>query len=251
MNGTRSSSICCMVCAVLLLGSEARSTPYFSLDSFSDWNSAVGGGTISPVTTPYPALEELYGTDFAFTTPELYVMTSAESEQLDDGLVMYWGDPQAPPEIPQVASWQYTFPLDPDLTGTTLHLTVMPPPGILSVSLTLNDAAGGWASWAWSLPLLVPNAPFPIIIDPTIMGPQAGSTVFKLSVTGFDPKTAISIQADELAVGPGQWVQFPQVPVVGGVQPWNYWSAMAITPEPATLALLALGGLALIRRRRR
>ena len=51
----------------------------------------------------------------------------------------------------------------------------------------------------------------------------------------------------------GNWVRFAN-PVPGTVppqfQPWNYWLAVQVVPEPASLALMLLGGLALLRRRR-
>jgi hypothetical protein len=152
-----------------------------------------------------------------------------------------------------VAAWEYTYPIDPDLTGKTLHLNVTPPTGILAVSLTLNDLAGGWRSWTWNVaPVLVPNFPNPITIDPTLAGPQAGSATFLQSAGPlFDVTQVVSIQVDELAVSSAMWnTTFPTVPVIGGTQPWNYWSTLQVVPEPTTLSLLAVGLLSLVRRRR-
>ena len=148
---------------------------------------------------------------------------------------MHWGIGIS---LPQVAAWQYIFPEDPSLIGTILKLTVVPPPGILSVSLTINDALGGWISWAWNVPGswnpnpapgLTPGFPNPITIDPTVPAPQAGSNSFAMSIMSFNPAIATTIQAGELAVGPGGWVTFPPVPVVGGSTPWNYWSGLTVS----------------------
>jgi hypothetical protein len=244
------------VTAILLLPGQALASPLFSLDSADDWDTALGDGRIEPVLGLYPALTEHYGTegvDFTYVTPELFVATAAESGQSDDGLVMHWGNDEV--DLQQVAAWEYVYDLDPDLTGTLVNLTVMAPAGILSVSLTLNDSvgAGGWASWVWSLPPIVAGVPYSITIDPSIMLNQSGSTGFAQSVVPYDLTKTISIQADELSIAPGAagaaWTVFPPVPVVGGTTPWNYWSAMSVTPEPATILLLGFGGLLLRRRK--
>ena len=250
---------------LLVFPHYAAGTPYFSLDTLDDWDTALNDGRISPVPDSYPAATEHYGTegvDFLYTTPELYVYEGDSNPGTEDaGLVMYWGDPST--DLPQLASWEYTYPEDPNLVGTILSLTVMPPPGIWSVSLTLNDAAGGWVSWDWNVntpgnPLgpgpINPGMPYSITIDPTILAPQAGSTSFALNLAaGFNPAIATTIQADELAANPGPgglgWQQFPPVPVVGGVKPWNYWSNASVTPEPVSSILFVTGGTVLGLRR--
>jgi MYXO-CTERM domain-containing protein len=65
---------------------------------------------------------------------------------------------------------------------------------------------------------------------------------------GMDPALTARIGADEN----GNWVRFANFnPVTGQPQPWNYWTTVTVTPEPAMLSVLALGGLAMIRRRRK
>jgi hypothetical protein len=238
-----------LLSAFALLTGQAVASPLFSLDTYSEWDAAVGT-TVAPVTEPYAALAA-YGTegvDYVYAAPQITAMTALDSG-LSDGLLMTWGDTGADPTIPQVAAWEYTYDIDPDLTGTLLQLNVTPPTGILAVSLTLNDQLGGWASWTWNVnPVLIPNAPNPIIIDPTLMGPQAGSATF-LQTAAFDVTKVISIQADELAVGINGWTSFPPGPPTTGTQPWNYWSTLTVvTPEPGTVCLLGLGALALRRR---
>ncbi len=247
---------------VLTIPSQVLASPFFSLDTFDDWNAA----PISPVLPNYDAASEHYGTegsDYIYTAPQLYVYEGDPSDPAisDAGLVMYWGDPAQ--DLPQLAAWEYTYPEDPNLVGTKLNLTVIPPPGIWSVSLTLNDAAGGWVSWDWNVNTpgnlfgpgpINPGTPYTITIAPAIIAPQAGATSFAFNqAAGFNPAIATTIQADELAANPGPgglgWQQFPPVPVQQGQQPWNYWSNVSVTPEPVSSILFVTGGATLVLRR--
>jgi hypothetical protein len=256
-----------MVMAIFLtIPIQVQASPLFSLDTLEDWELA----PINPVLSPHPSANEFYGTegtDFLYVPPDpplgdLYVWEGDGSEATPDaGLVMTWGDPAADPDIPQLAAWEYVYPEDPNLIGTTLKLTVTPPAGIYAVSLALNDAALGWNAWDWwvatpgnPLPLnpgavpLAPGVPTVITINPVVNANQSGSNIFATSpVFGFNPAIATTIQADELAAGPGGWATFPAVPVVGGQQPWNYWSSMSVTvvPEPISSILFVTGGATL------
>ena len=278
-----------LVAAVVLsLPARALATPVFSLDTAADWEAALNPttGTIKAVEGHYPALDKLYGescdyTDFIYPTdpyqPELFVYPGVagpdpEYPDLDAGLVMSWGDSSQ--EFPQVGAWEYTYPEDPDLTGTQVKLTILapPPPGfgfpsiIKGVSLTLNDAAGGWASWAWNvtpsggLGPIIEGTPTQIVIDPTSLTAQPGATTFatSLSVGGpaFDVTQVTTIQADELAAVPGAgWATFQPINVAPGAKPWNYWSGLQVVavPEPMTMLAVGLGVASLggyIRKRR-
>ncbi len=241
---------------LLAMPEVVLASPYFSLNTTSDWNDALNDGRITPVTAYYDALEYHYGTlgtDFIQVTPDLMALTGAQSGY-GDGLMMYWGD--AGSDLPQVATWEYTYLEDPNLIGSILKLTITPPSGIQSVSLTINDATGGWISWDWNVGGpggLTAGVPTTITIDPTIAAPQAGATSFAVApVVGFNPALATSIQADELAVGANQWGLFPSVPVVGGTLPWNYWSALSVTsiPIPGAIWLLCSGMIGLVGIRR-
>ena len=247
--------VCVLSLAIMLWSGQAQANPLFSLDTYSEWNTAVGGvgpgGLVRPVIETYPALEAHYGVpgvEYVYVTPTITAMTAAGSGEPGDGLLMEWGDLGADPGIPQVAAWEYVYDVDPDLTGKTLHLSVTPPTGIMSVSLTLSSLGGGWASWTWDVPPLLANLPNMITIDPTL-GAQAGSATFFQS--SFDVTQVISIQADEKAVGSAFWnTNFPTGPPTTGSQPWNYWSALTVTPEPTTICLLGFGILGLLRKRR-
>lgn len=248
--------VVCLFCVVTFLPGQVLASPLFSLNSFAEWDAAVGT-TVLPVTEAYDALAAYsdlgYGTlgvNYVYVTPQIVAATAAASGEPDDGLVMTWGNTGVADDVLQVAAWEYTYGVDPDLTGKTLHLNVTPPTGILAVSLTINDINGGWASWIWTVaPTLIAGVANPITIDPTLLVNQMGSASFTQSA--FDVTKVTSIQADELAVGSALWnTNFPTVPVVGGSQPWNYWSTLQVTPEPMSLSLLALGSLAVLRRHR-
>jgi cysteine-rich repeat protein len=225
----------------LVMPNNAFASPLFSLETSDDWAQA----PIVPVLDDYPAADEVYrntyGWDYDYSPPELYVYEGDPGfdPPLDDaGLVMVWGD--SPAALPQLAAWEYVYDEDPNLIGTTLTITVTPPMGIWAVSLTLNDAAGGWNTWDWyvatpgnPLPFpfnpgatpLIPNVATTITLDPTIAANQSGSNVFVPN--GFNPAIAISIQADELSAG-GGFLFLPN-PITGTPQAWNYWSNLSVT----------------------
>lgn len=240
---------------VLAATTVSLANPSFSLETKSDWEAALDDGRISPVSSFYPALQAHYGTpgtDFIQVTPAtptggLLALNNTESGGLGDGLLMYWGNPGS--DLKQVSTWQYTYPLDPDLRNTVLNFNVHPWPGIQSVSLTLNDAALGWISWDWNVTAFPGAGPLytglmnPVSIRPDVFNAQ-GASSFAMAPGGFNPAIATTLQADELAVGANQWnVNFPVVPIVGGIMPWNYWGPLSITtiPEASTLVLLGCG----------
>ncbi len=241
---TKSIGAIIIVTGLLILftmSAHAFTSPVFSLETFDDWNQA----PISPVLGDYEAADlvyrGLYGLDYEYRPPELYVYEGDpgfDPPLEDAGLVMVWGDTPGP--LPQLASWEYVYPEDPNLIGTTLSITVTPPIGIWAVSLTLNDAAGGWNTWDWwvatpgnPLPFpmnpgvipLAPNSATTITLDPTLPANQSGSNIFIPG--GFNPAIATTIQADELSAG--GFFPSPPNPITGTPQAWNYWSNLSVT----------------------
>ncbi len=264
---TRFSKTLCALVALFLLVSMTNASPIFSINTQAEWQTALNSGQVSEVVSSYPALAH-YGTegiDYAVATPTLSALSNAQSGGLGDGLQMEWGDDEN--DIAQVAAWEYTYDVDPDLTGMMLGLTVTPPasapPVILQVSLTLTDTLGNWMSWFWDV---IPPAPGPtglpagvasfLGLDPTLHANQANSTSFVDG--GFNHTIALSIIADELAINPGpggvNWTNFPSAPLSTGLPVWNYWSGLSVTPVPVPPAVWlfgsALGLLGWMKRRK-
>jgi hypothetical protein len=252
--------------AFFLLVSMTNASPIFSINTQAEWQNALNSGQVSEVVSSYPALAH-YGTegiDYVVATPTLSALNNGQSG-LGDGLQMEWGDDEN--DIAQVAAWEYTYGVDPDLTGMRLRLTVTPPasapPVILAVSLTLTDTLGNWMSWFWDV---IPPGPGPtglpmgvtsfLGLDPTLHANQANSTSFVDG--GFNHTIALSIIADELAIAPGpggiNWTNFPSAPLSTGLPVWNYWSGLSVTPVPVPPAVWlfgsALGLLGWMKRRK-
>ena len=82
-----------MCAALVCVSGQLLASPLMSLQTESDWQSALDAGTIGPVPDPYPALPEHYIADFPdylYTPPELYVYGGGSApEPSDAGLVDY------------------------------------------------------------------------------------------------------------------------------------------------------------------
>ena len=235
-------------------------SPLISLETYNDWYYA----PIEPVLSDYAAAIEVYRNtyeiDYDYRTTDLnaYAGNPGYNPPLGSpGLVMAWGS-DGGSENPQLASWKYVYPQDPNLIGTILSITVTPPVGIWAVSLTLNDQFAGWNTWDWYVaspgnplpinPGAVPIAPgvaTTITLDPNIAANQSGSNVF--IPFGFNPAIAISIQADELSAG--GFLLFPPNPITNTPRAWNYWSNLNVAPEPVSSLLFVTGGAVLAGKR--
>lgn len=249
---------------VLFVGaSMVYATPVFSLETGADFQSAIDLGNIKPATVATDDLLDHYPPPYEFSPPELFVYGGEPSDP-DGGLVMAWGDDQ---DTEYFSQWQYTYTEDPNLVGLTLSALALAPPGINSISLGIYEAVNPVAgskvrSWTWTVGPPASGAAItqgvPTWISATIapmgLGGIAETGALGPVATGFfdngvDPTKIQTLGFDEN----GNWVRFANS--VPGTQPpqfqpWNYWLAVQVTPEPATLGLLVLGGLALLRRRR-
>ena len=207
---------------------------------------------------------------------------------LDAGLIMAWGtdlEPQV--ETNYIAAWQYTYGVDPNLQGQTLWMDANPPlvsPAtgfvINTLGIGLVDNTGATRSWTFACGgaagpgTLARNAVNDILIQVAAAGaggmgdelhaallgpppfpnpwpganPPWDTAVF--ADNGFDPTNCVSIVGIENGFVPAGGT-LPLGPGVVGRSVWNWWGVMQVTPEPATLGLLAVGGvIALLRRRR-
>ncbi len=145
--------------SILLLAAMsgvATATPYFRIDTELDWLDALGSGQISPVAAgEFEAMvlgDPQWPTEYqeaTFCTPQLYVIE--EEYQGEPGLVMAWGPQGPPPTEPtrMAAAWDYTYPLDPDLTDTTIEFSIFPPVPSTMFSLNLIDGNGNYREWIW------------------------------------------------------------------------------------------------------
>lgn len=261
---------------------DALATPVFSIDTLPEWNSALSTPTVSPVSpadwgdymaqnTGFYAPTEPY--TFSPVTPVLYVYEGTGHPDIaEPGLVMTWGD-TTPSSTNYAGAWQYDYPLDPNLLGTTLFISVLPPQvggvgQINSVGVGLLDGAGNIRSWTWNCAA----APGPGTIawnqlwnltmgpiglvppDPAGATPAGGGLpilpVAWFSHPLFNPVNVVSILAYESGQAVGAWV--PPPGWLGGPLPlvWNFWGGVEVTPEPGAVALAMLAaGLALSRRR--
>ena len=300
------------VAAIAVLGvtGVGYASPAINLETFADWDAALGAGAVRPMTpvefgdlkADNPGTGSPFDWPGNYSEPELYVAEGGgypldSGETLDGpGLVMSWGEPTGGEFT---AAWRFEYPLDPNIVGQTLTATICPPQfaasgaQMNSVGFGFTDAGmpgpQGWGpqvrTYTWNVaaaanaatntiawnqnwnvtigPVLgmMPPAPPP---DPATAVDQAtGATVvapifFSSGAGGpfgppgppfFNPGTVMFLDAYENGMGAGSMALPP-----GGLTNlplWNWWGNVVVTPEPGTISLLALGALAILRRKRR
>ena len=244
-----------MTVAAALIGMNAvaMGSPFVSLQSAADFQTAIDDGRIVPTNPAGPDLIAHYPAG-SFAVPDLSASMDLPGDDPDGGLLMSWGDDQ---DVDYYAQWQYVYDVDPNLTGLTVSATVIAPMGINSVSLAIFDGVGGFRTWDWDVApfgngTLTPGVAttLSVLVTGAGLGGPGDANVFADSYadTGVNPANITRFGWDEN----GNWVSFTQVvPGSSQTMPWNYWSSVTVTPEPATISLLFLGGGLLLSRRRR
>jgi len=289
--------------AVLGVTGVGYADPAMSLETLSDWETALGDGTVSPLTTA--EFSDLQADNLGFDAPFVGTYIAPELAAVDadsypleggetlegPGLVMSWGDEQTPAEY--TAAWQYVYPADPNIVGQTLTVTLCPPQfgasgaQITSVGIGFTDNIGLVRTWTWNvagavaantivwnqnwnvsigpiagvLPAVPPGIPGPAsatdqatgvisvtpiffsagtapAVAPAVAGPPFFNPLMAMSIEGYES----GLFASGMALPPGGT---PNLPL------WNWWGNVVVTPEPTTMSLLAIGPLAILRRRRR
>jgi len=265
-------------------------SPAINLETVADWNTALGSGAVRPMTAvEFGALDTAnpgappFSWAGTYSEPTLDAVLGGgytledSGETLDGpGLVMSWGDEGGGDFT---AAWRFDYGVDPNIIGQVLTATICPPKvtsngmAMTSVGFGFTDAAGLTRTYTWNVgPATIPNTNtiaynqnWNVSIGgilgtmPPAIPPDPASAVDAatglISVTpiffdgGFNPATALFLDAYESGTLVGGTVIPP-----GGltaVPLWNWWGNVVVTPEPATMSLLALGGLAVLRKRRR
>lgn len=235
---------------------------HFLLASEEDWLNALENGEVAPMPQAEGEdyLQKLldgheeddeYGEPYpfgpgSFIEPNLYVLPENEYDD-EPGLVMEWGN-EAQDDGDYTAAWEYVYPLDPDLTNTTITVTVIPPCGMNVVSLGMQDINGNIRAWYWNVASAVAVPPYPpgtipcgvstsVSINTAQTGIAAATpTAFGYSntnggtpATTFDITQVVSFSFDEN----NAFVGTAQAPSPGSGQQvsWNYWYNLLVTPN--------------------
>ncbi|MGQ9581260.1 MAG: DUF7901 domain-containing protein [Armatimonadota bacterium] len=238
---------------VVVLSTSAYATPYFLIDSVQEWQEAMSTANIVPMWEeewsyymqhwnlylvegePYPPNQ--------FVQPTLYVWPGGGGGGLDPedaGLVMVWTPEVGSPDVNYSSGWKYDYHIDPDLTGSTITVTITPPQlspltgnQVTNVSFGVQDINGFQRSWHWGVGAFGPlpwNVPTTITINPGVLGVNATNP----PATGFANNPFFNLTMsqqlifDENAI----WVANVGVPPPGQQIPgiWNYWHNIAVTP---------------------
>ncbi len=253
-------------------------TPYFSLNTKLEWESALSGeyahasivamtlpewgtymdvwNTLDPEVIQFP--DKPYGEpEFLPSLPGegLYVYEGdgepGDEWPEDGGLVMGWGlegDPLVQ-DADYASAFKVEYSEDPDLSNCIITVAVTAPVGITQVSLGLETpllGSGNIRSWYWTCGVgpgfdIQSTVATTITIDTSITSTAAASPLATnyISAGGFSITNVLWILVDENAT----WVGVPtSAPPPGGplVGMWNYWHWLMVSPKTTlSKALLA------------
>jgi hypothetical protein len=238
-----------------LIGTPHTSSGHFLIDSEEEWQESLSSGHVHPLVelewadymnqwSSHKEEGDPYPTN-TFKPASLYVYGGGGGgggglNPEDAGLVMAWGDGSEQTGN-YSSAWEYDYLLDPDLSNSTITVTVTPPQfgaagQINAVSFGIKDINGNIRSWWWSCPAPIPwNAPMTIKIDTSKVGVAAANPV----ATGFANNPAFNIKNSQFFIVDEnfKWI-FGPMPVPPPGQPqfgvmWNYWHNLIVTNNTA------------------
>ena len=224
--------------ALLLIAPLSMASPIFSIGEGGDksWQDALNDGDVTAANDLTQAAMNFYGTQNSGNvlpvTPEVYTNNNVQGH---DSLVMSWDLPQTG-EL-AVASWDYTYGVDPDLSNARIHFSVFAPVGVWDISLELIDINGNSVGWFQSMP--VHDVWQEFWIKAYSLTDQQGFEFFDGG--NFDITQVVAIRLNESGI---LSMPFPigpparpdgSIPIVPA---WNAWNHLRVdVPEPGTLGL--------------
>ncbi len=230
--------------------------PFFEIGegTGTSWTQAIASGNVVPVTsgaglttaaisyyddrlTADPALDG-YALQTSTLIPDT-LETDGYSEA-HTAMRMEWpvtGNSDPGNDILDIAAWEYQYPdkAPQNLSDSFLQVSILAREGVSDLSVELIDINGKTKGWFKEGP--VTESWGTVTFDTDIIGDQ-NSFKGKRDL-GFDIEQVVKIRFDETWRGKVYNYTIAQ----------NAWGKVILTPEPATLVLLALGGLILAKRR--
>ncbi|MFV1996030.1 MAG: PEP-CTERM sorting domain-containing protein [Verrucomicrobiales bacterium] len=235
------------------LPAPADASPLISIGDgpgFTSWQDAINAGLIQPATGLTDEENAFYGSqvsNYAYT-PNMEVFNNlnvSDGTISRDALVMSW-DPEPGTDL-TIAAWEYVYDIDPDLTGTTIKLSLLAPTSIWDFSIELIDANNRVRAWFVDMSGITNNVWQNISLDPT-QQIQPGFIPGTIQDPLFDITQVTKIRLDE--AGMTSAILTPPPPGGTIVGQWNAWNSLQVVPEPSRV-ILSLVGIAAIGLRRR
>lgn len=173
-------------------------------------------------------------------TPDFLVSDGSSTRQ---ALVMSWNQPVDQNTL-GVASWEWGYHADPDLTEFQLTVELLAPKGVFALGVELLDVSGRSKGWYREA---LPRPPFwdgsySINLSGGLQGPFTNFGVDP----GFDIKTVMKIRFNMSSLPSDPFI-VPDPTGIGNA--WGAFSRLDVVPEPSALLMLSAGILGLTGRR--